>query len=84
MKAKAFCDEMRKQIPNAECQLSENRLQVKVTASFNKEITVFEKHGLSVQIRDYSNGRIKLLLSPSAVEMKDISAAVSLIKRCLE
>lgn len=84
VKAKALLEEMKRQLPEAECLLSDNRLQVKLTAPFCKEPDIFEMNGLSVTVRDISNGEIKLLLSPSAVDIKDIPDIVSLLKCCMQ
>lgn len=79
-KAKQLLEELEKEIPNANCELSENSLQVKLSAPFNKEIDIFEKNGILVDINKYEDNRINLVLSPSAIEESKIQNVVSVLK----
>lgn len=72
-KTKALYDEIKKQIPNAKCSIGENGLQVKVEAPFNKDEDIFDKNGIAVHINSIKNGKIKLVLSPSAINTNEIT-----------
>ncbi len=82
-KTKLLYEKIKKQIPNAECAIGENGLQVKVTAEFNKDLSVFEKNSLSVIVKNYDKNRIQLVLIPSAVQIRDIDGAVEALKKSL-
>lgn len=82
-KTKAFCNAVKKSIPNAECEISENGLQVKLSCEFNKDISVFEKYSLSVHIKKYENNKIQLILSPSALGSDDINNAAEALRLAL-
>ena len=74
---------LKKEIPSADCSISENGINIRLTIEFSKDLSVFENNMLSVYIRSYENGIIKLIIIPSAVEKEDISAAVSALKAAL-
>lgn len=82
-KTKAFYNAVKKRIPNAECEIGENGLQVKLRAEFDKDISVFEKNSLSVHIKKYENNNIQLVLSPSAIYSEDIDNAAEALKKSL-
>lgn len=82
-KAKILFDEIKKQIAPKELSISENSLQVKMIAPFNKDIKIFEQNGIAVDIIEVKNGMIKLVLSPSAIMEKDIENAVKKLKEIL-
>lgn len=82
-KAKALYDEIKKQIPNAKCSIGENGLQIKLESPFTGNENAFEKNGLAVHINSLKNGRIRLVLSPSAININDIPACVKILKESL-
>lgn len=82
-KTKMLYDEIKKQIPNTKCSIGENGLQVKLECDFDKDIDTFENNGISVHINNFNNKKIKLVLSPSAIDMNEIEAAVSVLKGSL-
>lgn len=82
-KTKTFYEAVKKSIPDAKCEIGENGLQVKLSAEFNKELSVFEKNSLSVHIKKYENNNIQLILSPSALSSDDINDAVKALKSAL-
>lgn len=82
-KAKLLLDEVKKEIPNVTASLSENSLQVKLSAKFTKDVKAFEENGLAVHINNRTNDKIQLVLSPSAVNEEDIPKAVKILKSVL-
>lgn len=82
-KAKLLLEEIKKEIPSVKATLSENALQVKIKAKFNKGTDEFEKNELAVHIKKYENNQIELVLSPSAIEEKDIIKVVEALKSVL-
>lgn len=83
-KAKYFCEELKKALPNAKISLSENGLQVKVEVKFNKNYKLFEQNGISVNIVDCSNGRLKVVFVPSAIKNDEIPKAIEIIKSIID
>lgn len=79
-KAKYFCDELQKVLPDSKIELSENGLQVKAEIPFEKETTIFEQNGISANIVSYENGMLRIVFVPSAVKISDIPSAVEKIK----
>lgn len=82
-KTKLFYEKLKTVLPNVRCTISENALQILLECSFNKDITIFEKNALSVYIKSFENNRIKLVLSPSAIENQDIDKAAEALKNAL-
>ncbi|MFR5877026.1 MAG: PLP-dependent aminotransferase family protein [Eubacterium sp.] len=82
-KTKVFYETIKNNIPNAKCEIGENGLQIKLSISFDKDISVFEKNSLSVHIKKYENNTIQLILSPSALNSDDIYDAVNALKSAL-
>lgn len=79
-KAKYFCDELQKILPDSKIELSENGLQVKAEIPFEKETTIFEHNGISANIVSYENGMLRIVFVPSAVKISDIPSAIEKIK----
>lgn len=79
-KAKYFCAELQKVLPDSKIELSENGLQVKAEIPFEKETTIFEQNGISANIVSYENGMLRIVFVPSAVKISDIPSAVEKIK----
>ena len=83
-KAKATYEYIKESIPNVECTMSENGLQVKIKTKFRGELSQFDNEGISVHITDYSNGELKLVLSPSAVSNEDLHPAIDALASILK
>ncbi len=83
-KAKYFCEELKKALPNAKISLSENGLQIKAEVKFNKNYKLFEQNGISVNIVDCSNGRLKVVFVPSAIKNDEIPKAIKIIKSIID
>lgn len=79
-KTKALYEEIKRQIPNAKCTISENGLQIKLESKFNKSSDIFEKNEIAVHIDKLENNTIKLILTPSALDTNQISNAVNALK----
>lgn len=79
-KAKYFCEELKKALPNAKINLSENGLQVKAEVMFNNNYKAFEQNGINANIVDCSNGKLKIVFVPSAIKNDDIPKAINIIK----
>ena len=82
-KAKLLFDEIRKQMPELNADMSENALVIKVRTPFGKDAEEFEKHGLSVYIHSIENGEIKLALIPSALDIDRIAEATAALREVL-
>lgn len=82
-KAKKFADILADEIKNAKIEISENALQVIVTAPFNKSTDVFEENGLAVCIESCENGAIKLVLNTGALPEKYFVRASNALKRAI-
>lgn len=82
-KTKQFYEILKKELPNAKCSIGENGLQVKLESDFNKDFSVFEKNGISVNIKSCKNGRIQLILTSSAIAQDDLEAAAKALKAAL-
>ena len=79
-KAKYFCDELQRVLPDSKIELSENGLQVKAEIPFKKETSIFEQNGISANIISNENGALRIVFVPSAVKISDIPSAVEKIK----
>ena len=82
-KTKQFYEILKKELPNAKCSIGENGLQVKLESDFNKDLSVFEENGISVNIKNCKNGRIQLILTSSAIAQDDLEAAAKALKAAL-
>lgn len=82
-KAKAAYEYIKEALPEVKCSMSENGLQVKITAEYCGEISEFEQNGISVHIKEYNGSIIKLVLSPSAVSQDDLKPAIDKIAEIL-
>ena len=79
-KAKYFCDELQRALPDSKIELSENGLQVKAEIPFKKATSIFEQNGISANIISNENGALRIVFVPSAVKISDIPSAVEKIK----
>lgn len=79
-KAKYFCDELQRVLPDSKIELSENGLQIKAEIPFKKETSIFEQNGISANIISNENGTLRIVFVPSAVKISDIPSAVEKIK----
>ena len=79
-KAKYFCEQLQRALPNSKIELSENGLQVKAEIPFKKETSIFEQNGISANIISNENGALRIVFVPSAVKISDIPSAVEKIK----
>ncbi len=83
-KAKYFCEELKNALPNAKISLSENGLQVKAEVKFNRDYKLFEQNGISVNIVDCNNGKLKVVFVPSAIKNDEIPKAIEIIKSIID
>lgn len=79
-KAKYFCEELKKALPNAKIGLSENGLQVKAEVPFTKDYRIFEQNGISANIVECNNDNLKIVFVPSAIKTDEIPKAIEIIK----
>ena len=79
-KAKYFCEELKKALPNAKIGLSENGLQVKAEVPFTKDYRIFEQNGISANIVECNNNNLKIVFVPSAIKADEIPKAIEIIK----
>ncbi|MBQ9228236.1 MAG: PLP-dependent aminotransferase family protein [Eubacterium sp.] len=82
-KTKLFYEEIRKELPECRAVISDNALQIKLTAPYSGNVTDFEAHGISVQVKEYQSGLLKLAIAPSSVSVEAIPQAVQALKQVL-
>lgn len=82
-KTKQFYDEIKKQIPEADCAIGENGLQIKLKCKTNKKQPEFAENGVAIHTVSCEKGIIKAVISPSAVDSKEIKNAVTALKNSI-
>ncbi|MBQ9532096.1 MAG: PLP-dependent aminotransferase family protein [Eubacterium sp.] len=82
-KTKEFFKELKKELSSAKISISENGINIRLDTAYNKSLDEFEKNSISIFIRSYENGILKLIIIPSAVEKEDIPKAVKTLKAVL-
>ncbi len=82
-KTKSFAELLTKEFSDANVEISENALQIKMSVPFDKSIDIFEKSGLSVYVEKYENGIINLVLNTSSIETKKFQNAINLLKQAI-
>lgn len=83
-KTLSLYDEICALLPEAKTEISENGLQVKIECDFDKDISIFEKNSTSVNIVNYSNGKLRLSLTPSAINDDEIENAAKALAKILK
>lgn len=83
-KAKIFCGILKKRLAGCKIELSENLLQVILEAPFSGRAEDFEKSGIRLFVEKYENGRITLVLSPSAVCQGSLEDAANALQGVLK
>lgn len=82
-KTQEFLELLKEKIPDAEYILSENGLQIRMIKDFSKDRSAFRKESVDVYIENIENGKIKLIISPSAIEASDMEGAFDALKRAI-
>ena len=82
-KARAFYEQLHEAMPEFDCEVSENGLQVKLTLPYTGPVDRFREKGVSVYVDSYQNGILKLMLSPSALTQAEIPLAVQALKEAI-
>lgn len=83
-KTKTLADMLSSVIPNAQIQISENLLQIKLTASYNGDINEFERRGVAINIVDHTGNKLIARLNPSALAEEKFEEAANLVKQILK
>ncbi|MDE6469945.1 MAG: PLP-dependent aminotransferase family protein [Eubacterium sp.] len=83
VKTKTFADLLKKNMPDAKIEIGENTLQIILTADFEKELTAFENEGIKVFVEKFENGKIVMVLSPSAIAYTNLEEAVKRLKKAI-
>lgn len=83
-KTMSLYDEICALLPEAKTEISENGLQVKVECNFDKDISIFEQNSISVNIVNYSDGKLRLSLTPSAINDDEIENAAKALSKILK
>lgn len=83
-KARAAYEYIKHTMPNVECAMSENGLQIKITTKYDGDTSQFENNGISVHIKVFSNGVLKLVLSPSAIRHENLEPAIDALAAVLD
>lgn len=78
-KTKMLFDELYEHIKAEEISISENSLQVKMKVKFNKDLSIFEENGISANVLSYSDNVLSMVLSPSAINEKEIPNVAKII-----
>lgn len=82
-KTKSFAELLTKEFKEANVEISENALQIKLSIPFNKSTDVFKEHGLSVFIESYENGILKLVLNTSSIQTSEFQNAINSLKKAI-
>lgn len=82
-KAKTFLEALQKRLPDGNCIMSENGLQIMLTHSFNGNPNAFREAGISVHIQEYQNRCLRLVISPSALPAEEIENAAAALAAIL-
>lgn len=83
-KTKRFHALLTEALPQADCRISENGLQIRLIAPYSGTPEMFQEHGLAVFVESYENGTVRLTLSPSAVPEEAFPGAVEAIRTVLQ
>lgn len=82
-KTKSFAELLTKEFKEANVEISENALQIKLSIPFNKSTDVFKEHGLLVFIESYENGILKLVLNTSSIQTSEFQNAINSLKKAI-
>lgn len=82
-KTKSFAELLTKEFKEANVEISENALQIKLSILFNKSTDVFKEHGLAVFIESYENGILKLVLNTSSIQTSEFQNAINSLKKAI-
>lgn len=82
-KTKSFAELLAKEFKNANVEISENALQIKMSIPFDKSTDIFKENGLSVYIEKYENGILKLVLNTSSIETRKFENAINSLKQAI-
>lgn len=82
-KTKSFAELLTKEFKEANVEISENALQIKLSIPFNKSTDVFKEHGLAVFIESYENGILKLVLNTSSIQTSEFQNAINSLKKAI-
>lgn len=82
-KTKSFAELLTKEFREANVEISENALQIKLSIPFNKSTDVFKEHGLAVFIENYENGILKLVLNTSSIQTSEFQNAINSLKKAI-
>ena len=82
-KTKEFCNELKSALPDADCSISDNGISIRLVTKFSKNLSVFENNSISVFIRSYENGILKLIISPSSIPKESIKDAVNALRTAI-
>ncbi|MDE6156093.1 MAG: PLP-dependent aminotransferase family protein, partial [Eubacterium sp.] len=82
-KTKTFADLLKNNLPDAKIEIGENTLQIILTADFKKQLTSFEDEGIKVFVEKFENGKIVMVLSPSAIAHTNLEEAAKRLKKAI-
>lgn len=82
-KTKSFAELLTKEFKEANVEISENALQIKLSIPFNKSTDVFKEHVLAVFIESYENGILKLVLNTSSIQTSEFQNAINSLKKAI-
>ncbi len=83
-KARAFAQLLEKRLENSSIEISENALQIIITAPFNKKAVAFEKNGVSVFIEELKNNKITIVISVASIPEKEFEEAAERLCKALK
>lgn len=83
-KTKYFATLLKKQMPYADIEIGENRLQIIFKCRFYSNPCVFEKNGVKVFISKMENNRIELVISPAGIPYKKAEETAMKLKRIID
>ncbi len=83
-KVKNFYEKLCKALPDSKISISENGLQIKLEAKYNKDVKSFSDAGIALNISSYDNHVLKAVLTPSALNENIFNEAIDKIAEIIQ
>lgn len=83
-KARIFAHMLEERLPDAKIEISENALQIILTAPFSQEPEIFEKNGIAVAVEKCENETLTAILNTGPVPQKKFEEAADAIAGVLK
>ncbi len=83
-KVRQFRQELQTVLPEADCVIGENGLQIRLTAPFRGDPDTFEERGISVIVDRCDPEEIELILIPSSLKEEELTEAACLLAEIIK